>query len=129
MVVSGANSGRARDVAALAERGCGRAPHFPRIDQANAVSGRVYSSARTFAPVHWLHKGQKSGGREIVAALAERGRRRAPHFLKFDQAEPTRSATVSDRVYKGALTFAPLTNGLVKALIFRRRRLRYRSLG
>ena len=40
-------------------------------------------------------RGKSPGGREIVAALAERGRRRAPHFLKVDQAEPTRSATAS----------------------------------
>ena len=31
----------------------------------------------------------------IVAALAERGRRSAPHFLDANQAEPTRSATAS----------------------------------
>ena len=36
-----------------------------------------------------------------VAALAERGCRSAPRFPSVDQAEPTRSATVSDRVYGG----------------------------
>src|SRR5271167_3501362 len=50
------------------------------------------------APVRW----PGPAAHEIAAALAERGRHRALHFPGVNQAEPTRSATVSDRVYSAA---------------------------
>jgi 2-keto-4-pentenoate hydratase/2-oxohepta-3-ene-1,7-dioic acid hydratase in catechol pathway len=52
-------------------------------------------------------RGKSPGGREIVAALAERGRRRAPHSLEVDQAEPTRSATASTAA-PGLLPLLPI---------------------
>jgi hypothetical protein len=56
----------------------------------------VDSSAKLFPAARGAH--------EYVAALVERGSRRAPHFGDFHQAEPTWSATVGDRVYSGART-------------------------
>src|SRR5277367_1888597 len=47
----------------------------------------VDSSAKLFSAARGAH--------EYVAALVERGSRRAPHFGDFHQAEPTRSATAS----------------------------------
>jgi len=52
------------------------------------------------------HSPDTSGeNHESVAVLAERGRRRAPRFGGFHQAEPTRSATVGDRVYSGVRSY------------------------
>ena len=61
-------------------------------------------------------RGKSPGGREIVAALAERGRRRAPHFLKC---RPSGTNAVSDRVYNSAWTFAPLTKKVLSSEIAR----------
>src|SRR5271170_177428 len=59
------------------------------------------------------HSPDTSGeNHESVAVLAERGRRRAPRFGGFHQAEPTRSATASTAA-------SALTNGRVRVFVQR----------
>src|SRR5271170_7641918 len=63
----------------------------------NAPSYSTAVSARRSDMSHfgtWAHA-CAAAGRRVVAALAERGRRKAPHFPSGRQAEPTRSATAS----------------------------------
>src|SRR5271163_2880674 len=65
---------------------------------------------------------ERAYGPEVrnVAALAERGRRRASHFPSFNQAGPTRSATVGDGVYSGARQAAATPASLAAFTSFRR---------
>src|ERR1700688_231111 len=96
----------------LLHRSNGFAPNeflaFPEINLARNGRSRVHGRRRTrpfeFAPPRgariFLNVDSSAklfpaarGAHEYVAALVERGSRRAPHFVDFHQAEPTRSAT------------------------------------
>src|SRR5271155_1012044 len=73
----------------LLHRSNGFAPNeFLAFPEINLARNRRNASAKSATDeACWNH--------EYVAALAERGRRRAPRFGRFHQAEPTRSATAS----------------------------------